>query len=227
MGQCCVQGGSCRKSPARVIKNDNGGVVRINVLYYGRAWCCGPRNGVSEKDALTCPEEVVAAEQINRNSHLEAGQYNDEHGREMELRVKQIWKDFMGPQGALLEVQRKHLKVGRLPQCCFDTNCGILLLVVTVGLCCPMFCKNRKKKVMAWDADMRVFLRDFNEKLKDLGMWVKPQSRDDERWLAFALTPEDGVKLEGEPHVFGWIKNDECWGGVNENECCMRPPECL
>eukprot|EP00397_Hematodinium_sp_SG-2012_P042169 GEMP01046585.1.p1 GENE.GEMP01046585.1~~GEMP01046585.1.p1 ORF type:complete len:236 (-),score=36.72 GEMP01046585.1:992-1699(-) len=235
MGQCCAQGGCCRQAPARVIKNRNGGVVRINVLYHGRACFCGPRNGVSEKDVLTCPEEVVAAEQLNRNNLLEAGQYKDEYGGETELRVKQIWKEFFGPQGALMEVQRKHLAVGGFPTCFFR----ILLLVFTLGFCLITFVQNEKKRVMAWDTDMRTFQRNLNEKIKDLGISVKTQSncevtsgnsgknRHIERWFSFALTPKEVAKLENEPHLLGDIENHDGCGGVNENECCMHPLDCL
>lgn len=98
-----------------------------------------------------------------------------------------------------------------------------------------MWCKKQRQKVMTWDKALRDWQDNFNaSELSHINHFVKTQSRclatytdkgkqrHTERWIAIALTPEESIKLRGEPHIFGDIENG-CCGGPNEEECCMHP----
>jgi len=43
------------------------------------------------------------------------------------------------------------------------------------------------------------------------------------RWVAIALTPEESGKLKEEPHLMGDVEGGSCLGGPNEENCCLHP----
>jgi len=234
MGAACSQGGCCRQAPVRQVNSAAGECVRLNMLYYGNACFCGPRNPIDPQD-MRCPDVIIAAEMTYRKSKLEEGEeFCDDYGRPLEAEVRGIWEKFMGEKGSLMQLQRKYLSMSKMPGCLLS----MLLFILTLGLCCKRMCNERKRHLSEWDTAMRKWQADFNEELNPLGMSVKTQSncvvtrggngekqRHIERWFAFALTPEEGEKLAQEPHLKGDIEDHTCCGGVNENDLCMHPPD--
>ena len=122
--------------------------------------------------------------------------------------------------------------------CCCIT--GLIAFSPCLLIPCYCVCKAIAKENREWDKAFRAWQDDFNNQiLQNCGIFVKTQSRCDavyiseqgrtrkerhiERWLAFALTPEEVAKLKAEPHEVGDIEDCKCCGGSDEHELCMHP----
>ena len=117
--------------------------------------------------------------------------------------------------------------------------CPGIVVAFTLPFCLPLFCRRDAQFIKAWDDALRKWQDDFNyECLIPLGMFCKTQSnswssyggnneesRHFDRWIAFALTPENVVKLKMETHLRGSI--DDCYsrycGAYPESKCCIHP----
>ena len=101
-----------------------------------------------------------------------------------------------------------------------------------------MACQQRRSAAERLDFALRDWQARFNTQvLAASGIFVKTQSictvtyndkgqkqRHIERWLAFALTETESIKLQGEPHVVGDVSDGKHCGtqGVDETQLCMH-----
>jgi hypothetical protein len=135
-------------------------------------------------------------------------------------------------------IQRLEAIRGLRSTCCFDCCCLTSIIVLPCFI--PCFCAYGRKSIETWDKALRSWQDDFNNQiLQHCGIYVKTQSRCvavyvstgqgvskqryTERWLAFALEPEEVAKLKAEAHVSGDIEDCGCCRGANESELCMHP----
>eukprot|EP01031_Cornospumella_fuschlensis_P043405 gene43405-53063_t len=120
-----------------------------------------------------------------------------------------------------------------------DFSC--LLLELSFFCFLPCFCSWDKRYIEAWDAELRQWQKDLNEKvLEPKGYFAKTQSRCDEtyryvddgrtetdrhieRWVSIAFTPEAVAELKEEEHVIGATESWACIGGFDEATLCMHP----
>eukprot|EP00397_Hematodinium_sp_SG-2012_P051575 GEMP01060499.1.p1 GENE.GEMP01060499.1~~GEMP01060499.1.p1 ORF type:complete len:238 (+),score=43.93 GEMP01060499.1:86-799(+) len=207
---------SPRAAPDRAIKNSDGHVVRLNVMYYQRESSLRPLTLIQE-DALRCPEELVAAEQMHECSQLESGESKYTPGQEHKRDVKQVWKEFMGPHGALEELEHKY------PKCIILDWC-ILSVSLVPGMSWVLYFLNQlhKRRCRALDAEMVVFQNNMNDKLKNFGIMVKTQSNfvtveggdgltsSLVHWFSFALTPGEVMKLQSDTHQIQGVGSECC-----------------
>ena len=203
---CCC-GGCCQQAP-QMIEHANGGdgdVVRINLLFVPQDFCSSEGSGLLDEP----PKELF------QNGFARAT-YDE-------------WTEKL-----------HKIKKIRASKC--KDLCGCLLCV-TFSCFTYYFCKARKSEISAWDKALRAWQYDFNSQVLNLyGIYVKTKSscsatygaialatgipRKDwyiERWIAFALEPEEITKLKSEPYLSGDIEDFGCCGGANESELCMHP----
>lgn len=195
---CCSRGGCCRQAPAKfVVEQESGTIVRINLIISVRGCCKNEGSGLND-DA---PEAL-----------FESG---------------------LSP----LEFSKWMLKLEQLSSLrntiCQDVcACFGYALLPCLWFSC---CKRTAANVRKWNTALMDWQSEFSSTvLKPLGMYCKTQSRCDvtydkngkhryiERWVAFALTPEESERLKLEPHLQGDIETG-CCGGVNEMELCVHP----
>ena len=200
----CERGGCCRQAPVKLVhaSGQDGRIVRVNLLYEPIGCCSNSGSGLADEP----PQELF---------------------------INGFRRDTFDEWIGRLESVRKLRNT-----CC----CG--LLGFSCLLCVPCFfpcaCSQAKNEHNKWDKAFREWQDEFNRQiLQNCGLFVKTQSRCTdvyvsnagnsrrerhiERWLAFALTPEDVITLKNEPHVVGSMDNCTCCGGANENELCMHP----
>mmetsp|Transcript_14041 Transcript_14041/g.34763 ORF Transcript_14041/g.34763 Transcript_14041/m.34763 type:complete len:306 (-) Transcript_14041:779-1696(-) len=149
-------------------------------------------------------------------------------------KLQEIWSEFFGvPNGRLFtQVQRKHTPWG----CCALVPVLTVqtLLTLPTGFGCGHMFRRSKKRVLAWDADLRRWQAELNEKLLPYGLFVKTKShcenpeeggqREMARWLTVALTDEESKKLAEEDHVGGDVESCDQCGGVDEKVLCAHAP---
>ncbi len=202
---CCERGGCCRQAPQKLVHTagEDGRIVRVNLLYEPSGCYSNSGNGLADE-----PPDELFINGFRRDS----------------------FDDWIGRLEAMRSLRST---------CCFDCWCISCLICLPCFI--PCFCSKGKKSIEAWDASFRAWQDGFNTQiLGNCGMFVKTQSKCDvifvpdgkggvrkqryiERWLAFALTPEEVAKLKSEPHMVGDIENCSCCGGVNESDLCMHP----
>ena len=184
-------------APAKLVHGEGGRIVRVNLQYDAKGCCSNSGSGLAEE-----PPEELFINVFRRDS------FDEWIGRLESVRSL---------TGA----------------CCPGLIC--LSFLMCLPCFCPCVCSQIKKETQQWDKAMREWQDEFNRQiLEKCGLFVKTQSRatvtegnegssnkNIDRWLAFALTPEDVIALKSEPHVFGDI-GQGC-GGVNESELCMHP----
>ena len=120
--------------------------------------------------------------------------------------------------------------------------CCALHLIPLFWPLMPGYCRQYIKEIKTWDKLMREWQDDFNrEVLRPRGMFIKtqshcvrtsgagpddPGSRSVSRWFAIALTEEDSVKLQGEPHITGSTDHVlgmvTCISDLHERDLCMH-----
>lgn len=195
---CCGRGGCCRQAPAKfVLQEENGKILRVNLLVSVRGCCSNDSAGLDDE-----PPEII-----------------------FERGLEQL--EFMS------WMEKLHRISSLRPTVCSDVcTCFSLALFPCFW---PRCFKRSGDKVRKWNAALLQWQRDFNhEVLGPLGMFCKTQSRCDvtydkngkhryiERWIAFAVTPEEIAMLQDEPHLIGDVETG-CCGCANEHELCIHP----
>ena len=212
---------------------------RLKFIYRPEKICDTAVGVTSEKDLgstlLTCPPALVAAVQCTLSEEAFPGLSTSA----VEQLIEQTWTEFFGMQGRLHQLNLRHVPGG----CCFVRfPCmlvNITMILLSVGTCLPIICPVRKRRMEAFDQDMRELVCDLNktftQRLPFLkqSFLVKTQSESDGSkgglsWFTFALTAEEAKELKAEPHILGSdIENCKCCGGADVHEYCMCPPMAL
>eukprot|EP01041_Mallomonas_annulata_P005866 gene5866-11846_t len=115
---------------------------------------------------------------------------------------------------------------------CSATRAPCFLTCICLPVRC---CGGLRREILESDAMLRQWQKDFNSSvLMHKGMFVKTQSRCDvtydkngkhrhiERWISFAMTPEEIEILKNEPHLIGDIEHG-CCGLPPEEDLCLHP----
>lgn len=121
-----------------------------------------------------------------------------------------------------------------------STMCKDICCVLCVWAWLPCFwphcCRKRAAEVVEWNKELVEWQLAFNRQvLEPKGHFVKTQSHCDvtydkngkhryiERWISFALNPEESERLRNEPHITGDIEDTTCCKGYDEKELCLHP----
>ena len=127
-----------------------------------------------------------------------------------------------------------------MPWCLLDTC--LCLGGSALTLCCAVqfFCKkgyeHKLSLVQSFDADLREWQANANERLRHRKLFVKTQSRSwmapleksrsYSRWIAIALNEEEAARLSKEPHLFGFVLSAEQRGAEPPPCNCGVPCRC-
>ena len=241
-----LEGGAAEGGTMAAVTRSDAAQGRLRFMYNAEDCCdtavgvtseSGSENPLRNPPLLTCPPTLVAAVQAQRTLSEEA--FPELSASAVEQLIQQTWTEFFGPQGRLHQLNQRHVPGGC---CCVRFPCmlvNITMILLSIGICLPIICPARKRRMEAFDQDMRELVRDLNrmvtERLPFLtqSFLVKTQSEPDGSrgglsWFTFALTAEEAKKLKAEPHIQGSdIENCKCCGGADVNEYCMCPPMAL
>jgi len=206
---CCEQGGCCNHTPRREI-HDAGSLVRLN-LAISKCQCCRccsyglDVTGLDPSDFERLPIELVGKTTLD-------------------------FTDWQVGIQQLAAVQGENT-------CSFSrcmTGCSLVVAWISViGICWA--CSQFGKMTLARDKKLREWQVEFNKVLSRHNMMIKTRSfcfvtyndkgqrqRHVSRWLALAVTAEECIVLQNEPHLTGVVDNTKCCNGVDEKELCWH-----
>ena len=119
-----------------------------------------------------------------------------------------------------------------------ELSCALVLMVWFLVVPLSILLRKEGNTNRRWSESLFKWQNDFNEQcLQQHGMYCKTQSYGAQercgcasvgdgfynRFIVFAINPQDIEKLKREPHIFGDAADYSCCGHVPESELCMHP----
>jgi hypothetical protein len=205
---CCARGGYFRQAPAKFITDVDHRPLRINLIFNKEG--CNKPGGLDD----SIPDELFAT------------------GLDRKVATEYLHQGLTNANAP--------------SNCCCAAMCvtSVVLFFWVPGILCAC-CAAGKREADDWNDRMLRWQNDFNSQvLQPRGMYCKTQSKCDavyvyqsngngagstrkerytERWIAFAMNPEEANLLYNEPHVFGDLEDWTCCCGVDEKRYCAHP----
>jgi hypothetical protein len=195
---CCDRGGCCRQIPSKIICDQDGQVIRVNLMFYPTR-CFKQSEGIVDN----IPEEL-----------LKAGLTLDEVDEWFVRKLKNVGRkrnpccwDACSCIGAFAFFCFLPCACKRWRTYIENWNHDLIEWQVEFNEQVlskkNMFVKTQSNCEVSYDKNGK--------------------HRHIERWISIAVTADEVQRLKSEPHLYGDIENWGCCGGVDEDQLCMHP----